>query len=128
MGGLGFVEDPSESDEFMHELSLTRNIVSIVTEKSKGAKIRQVTLEIGKFSAVLPDALQFCFDIVTKGTVAEGADLEIIETPGIGKCRVCGSQFELLHRFSPCPCGSTNISQISGSELNIKKMVTISCV
>ena len=87
MVGPGFLEDPFESDEFMHELSLTRNIVSIVTEKSKGAKIRQVTLEIGKFSAVLPDALQFCFDIVTKGTVAEGADLEIIETPGIGKMR-----------------------------------------
>ena len=120
MRSLGF-----ESDEFMHELSLTRNIVSIVTEKAQGAKVSQVTLEIGKFSAVLPDALQFCFDLVTKGTVAEGAELEIIETPGIGKCRTCGNQFELPHMFSPCACGSTNISRVSGSELNIKQMVTV---
>ena len=108
----------------MHELSLTRNIVSIVSEKAHGAKVTQVTLEIGKFSAVLPDAIQFCFDIVTKGTVAEGAELEIIETPGRGECHACGAQFELQQMFSPCPCGSTNITRLTGSEINIKQMVT----
>ena len=108
----------------MHELSLTRNIVAIVSEKSQGEKITLVTLEIGKFSAILPDAIRFCFDIVTKGTVAEGAELEIIETPGTGKCHDCESRFELKHMFDACPCGSTNISRLTGSELNIKQMVT----
>ncbi|GJL52793.1 hydrogenase maturation nickel metallochaperone HypA [Candidatus Nitrospira salsa] len=108
----------------MHELSLTRNIVSIVSEKAQGAKVTQVTLEIGKFSAVLPDALQFCFDIVTKGTVAEGAELEIIETPGTGVCATCGTKFSLQQMFDPCPCGSTDIIRRTGSELNIKQMVT----
>ena len=108
----------------MHELSLTRNIVSIVSEKAHGARVTQVTLEIGKFSAVLPDALRFCFDLVTKGTVAEGATLEIIETPGTGECHSCGTQFTLQQMFDPCPCGSTDISRRTGSELNIKQMVT----
>ncbi len=107
----------------MHELSLTRNIVSIVSEKAHGAKVTQVTLEIGKFSAVLPDALRFCFDLVTKGTVAEGATLEIIETPGTGECHACGAQFTLTQMFDPCPCGSNDISRCTGSELNIKQMV-----
>jgi len=107
----------------MHELSLTRHIVSILSEKAQGAKVTLVTLEIGTFSAVLPDAIQFCFGIVTQGTVAEGAELEIIETPGIGECHTCGAQFELQQMFAPCPCGSTNITRLSGSELNIKQMV-----
>lgn len=107
----------------MHELSIARNIVSIVAEKSGKTKVRQITLEIGKFSAVLPDAIQFCFDIVTKGTVAEGAELKIIEMPGTGKCRTCQTQFEFTQMFAPCSCGSTDIERLSGSELNIKHMV-----
>ncbi len=107
----------------MHELSITQNIVSIVAEKAENSNVRQVTLEIGKFSAVLPDAIRFCFDIVTKGTVAEGAELEILEIPGIGKCHTCDKQFELTHMYMPCSCGSTDIERLSGSELNIKHMV-----
>ena len=109
----------------MHELSLTRSIVSIVSEKAQGAKITQVTLEIGKFSAILPDAIRFCFDIVTKGTVAEGAELAIIETPGTGECHACGEKFVLQQMFDSCSCGSRDITRLTGSELNIKEMVTV---
>ena len=63
----------------MHEMGITRNIVSIVSEHAKGARVKRVSLEIGKLSAVLPDAIRFCFDVCSKGTELENADLEIIE-------------------------------------------------
>jgi len=108
----------------MHELGITRNIVSIVTEKARGEPVRRVTIAIGKLSAVLPEAIQFCFDIVSQGTVAEGAELEILEIAGTAKCRTCGSQFELEQLYGRCPCGSADITRLTGEELLIKQMVT----
>ena len=108
----------------MHELGITRNIVSIVTEKAQGEQVRQVTIAIGKLSAVLPEAIRFCFDIVSQGTVAEGAELEIVEISGTAKCRSCGSQFELEQLYGRCPCGSSDITRLTGEELFVKQMVT----
>lgn len=66
----------------MHELSITRNVVAICSEHAAGMRVTRVTLEIGKLAAVLPDSLRFCFDVCAKGTMLEGARLEIRETPG----------------------------------------------
>lgn len=108
----------------MHELGITRNIVSIVTEKAQGERVRRVTIEIGKLSAVLPEAIRFCFDIVSQGTVLQGAELEILEISGTAECRTCGSQFELEQLYGRCPCGSADITRLTGEELLIKQMVT----
>ncbi len=61
----------------MHELGITRNIVAIVAEAAKGRPVRRVTLEIGKLSGVMSEAIAFCFDVVAQGTPLEGAALEI---------------------------------------------------
>ncbi|HAJ64667.1 MAG TPA: hydrogenase maturation nickel metallochaperone HypA, partial [Cyanobacteria bacterium UBA8543] len=66
----------------MHELGITQNIVAIAAEHANGAKVKRVSLEIGKLSAIMPEAVHFCFDICCQGTVLEGAKLEIIEIPG----------------------------------------------
>jgi hydrogenase nickel incorporation protein HypA/HybF len=108
----------------MHELSLTRNIVAIVMERANGAKVTEVTLEVGRLSAVMPDAIRFCFDIVTKGTLLEGARLEVIEIPGRGRCRRCGRQFELSQVVERCACGSADVERLTGEELTITQMVT----
>ncbi|NEP83425.1 MAG: hydrogenase maturation nickel metallochaperone HypA [Okeania sp. SIO3B3] len=76
----------------MHELGITQNIVGIVAENAHDKTVKRVTLEIGELSAIMSDALEFCFDICSKGTVLEGATLEIIKIPGLGKCRQLGSQ------------------------------------
>ena len=55
----------------MHELGITRNIVSIVAEAAGSNPVARVSVKIGEFSAVLPDALHFCFDSCTHGTVLE---------------------------------------------------------
>ena len=107
----------------MHELGITQNIVAIVSEKAENAKVVRVTLEIGKLSAVMPDAIRFCFDIVAKGTIMDGAMLDIREIPGRGRCRNCRKEMKLEHLFGRCVCGSNNIDCIAGEELNIKEMV-----
>ncbi|NEO33379.1 MAG: hydrogenase maturation nickel metallochaperone HypA [Symploca sp. SIO3C6] len=113
----------------MHELGITQNIVAIVSEHAQGAKVQRVLLEIGKLSAIMPEAIRFCFDICSQGTVLEGAVLEIIEIPGLACCRQCGAKFSLNQPFGVCSCGSVEIDVISGQELKIKEMeVEASCV
>ena len=66
----------------MHELSITRNVVAIVSERAAGQRVTRVRLEIGRLSAVVPDSIRFCFDICAQGTPLEGAELEIVESAG----------------------------------------------
>ena len=66
----------------MHELSITRNVVAIVSERAVGQRVTRVRLEIGRLSAVVPDSIRFCFDICAQGTPLEGAELEIVESGG----------------------------------------------
>jgi hydrogenase nickel incorporation protein HypA/HybF len=66
----------------MHELAIATDIIEACEEASGGAPIKRVVLEIGKLSPVLPEAVRFCFELAGAGTLAEGATLEILETPG----------------------------------------------
>ncbi|MBD2165520.1 hydrogenase maturation nickel metallochaperone HypA [Calothrix sp. FACHB-156] len=106
----------------MHELGITQNIVAIVTEHAQGKKVQRVALEIGKLSAIMPDAIRFCFDICAQGTVLEGAKLEIIEIPGLAECRQCGNKIALDKPFGICECGSVQLNLITGEELKIKEI------
>tara|TARA_A100001015_G_scaffold307351_1_gene403085 strand:- start:899 stop:1036 length:138 start_codon:yes stop_codon:yes gene_type:complete len=45
----------------MHELSITQNLVAIVEGHAQGQPVKRVTLEIGKLSGVMADAIHFCF-------------------------------------------------------------------
>jgi hypothetical protein len=77
-GGLIGCDRYGEGSE-MHELGLTRNIVAICSEHAEGKRVTRVRLEIGSLSAVMPDAIRFCFDVVAEGTPCEGALLEIVD-------------------------------------------------
>ncbi|MBD2486086.1 hydrogenase maturation nickel metallochaperone HypA [Aulosira sp. FACHB-615] len=106
----------------MHELGITQNIVAIVTEHAKGMKVQKVVLEIGKLSAIMPDAIKFCFDICSKDTLLENSLLEIIEIPGLAKCHQCGTEIALDKPFGVCQCGSVQLDLITGEELKIKEI------
>jgi hydrogenase nickel incorporation protein HypA/HybF len=106
----------------MHELGLTQEIVAVASERARGAKVRRVVLEIGKLSAVLPDAVRFCFDLCAEDTALEGATLEIVETPGRARCRACAAELELDRPFGRCVCGNSDLEWLAGDELRIRAL------
>jgi hydrogenase nickel incorporation protein HypA/HybF len=106
----------------MHELGITQNIVAIVSEHAQGRKVQRILLEIGKLSAIMPDAVRFCFDICSQGTVLENAILEIKEIPGLAKCDRCGTNISLNQPFGRCSCGNVELHLIAGEELKIKEI------
>ena len=110
----------------MHELALCENIVQILEQQAAEqnyAVVKTVRLEIGPLAGVELEALRFSFDAVTRGTLADRAKLEIIETQGLAWCMQCAKFVPLSQRFDACPdCGSFRLQITSGEELRIKEL------
>ena len=106
----------------MHELGIAQEIVALASGRSDGRRIRRIVVEVGVLSAVLPDALHFCFDLATEGTLAEGARLEVVSLPGLARCRACGGSVVLDRPFGRCVCGGTDLEWLQGEELRVREM------
>ena len=113
----------------MHELGITRNVVSIVSERAAGQKVLRVSLEVGRLSGMLSEAIRFCFEICAKGTPLEGATLQIIDVEGRGLCSACGAEPVMTMPLGRCPqCHEPSLRIVAGTELKIKEMEVESCV
>lgn len=110
----------------MHELAVAQRLLEIVEQEARpyaGARVRRISLRIGRLSAVVPDALRFAFDAITRGGIAEGACLEIEEVPLSIRCRQCEEVFEVEDPFMVCPqCEGVDVELVSGRELEIRSM------
>lgn len=110
----------------MHELGIAQNIVEIAdrTARDQGAsKVLAVTVEVGVFSGVMAEALEFCFDACCRDTLLQGSRLQIEPVAARVRCRTCRREYEPGSFFDNCPaCGSAAGDLLSGEELRIKEM------
>jgi hydrogenase nickel incorporation protein HypA/HybF len=110
----------------MHEMALAESMLEIVeaTARRTGAeRVIAVRLEIGALAHVEAAALRFCFDAVTRGSLAERARLEIVTTPGEAWCMPCGETVPLAGLGAPCPqCGGYQLSVSQGDAMRVKEI------
>jgi hydrogenase nickel incorporation protein HypA/HybF len=110
----------------MHEMAISESILGILEEEGRRrnyARVRKVRLEIGPLSGIETAALRFTFDVVTKGTLAEDAELEIIETEALAWCLPCERTVAIHQRYDACPaCGSHQLQVTAGDEMRIKEL------
>jgi len=110
----------------MHEMSLAEGILQIVEDTARmndASRVRAVVLEIGRLSHVEEDALRFCFDAVTRSTVADGARLEVVATPGRAWCMPCGESVALDGLGEACPrCGGYQLQVTQGEEMKVREI------
>lgn len=86
-------------------------------EKHGAKKILEIRLKIGELSGVLPECIQEYFNIVSRGTIAEGARLAVEKIPVTIECASCGYDGEIPKRKIHCPeCGGSDIKIKSGRE------------
>jgi len=108
----------------MHEMGIALQIIDIVKASipndMKDQPVKSVNLSIGKFSAVIPDSLRFCFQIAVKDTVIENEELHITEQPVVIQCKACQKNQVLTEPIFICNfCKSSDVTMISGNELDI---------
>lgn len=110
----------------MHEMSLMESVLDIVEDEARKAgttKVKAVKLAIGELSHVEPDAMRFCFEAVTRGSIAEDAVLEIEMVPGRGWCLDCAETVALSERFGACPkCGGHGVQMTGGDDLRVAEL------
>jgi hydrogenase nickel incorporation protein HypA/HybF len=91
----------------MHELSIAASIVSTVGEALPGRKVLAVQLRIGLLAGIVPEALDFAWDVVTCDTQLAGSALRVERPPLAGRCLDCDARS--AHERPPplaCPeCG-----------------------
>lgn len=109
----------------MHELALMESVVAAVEEKVPDGTITLLRLEVGRLSAVVPDALRFCFELCVRGTRLEGATLDIIDVAGVARCRGCLTELRGIEAWAVCHCGSADLEILAGTELRVKNVEVI---
>lgn len=90
----------------MHELAIANSIVETVlreVERQQLPPVIKIAVRIGALSDVVPEALQFNFEAITKTTVLERATLEIEQVPLEGECKSCGREFGVEKYVFVCP-------------------------
>ena len=107
----------------MHEVSVMQSALDIAIDHAKqqnATRIHRISMRVGALSSVVPDSLEFAFEVVTQGTIAEGAKLEIERVAAVCYCPACQIEFEPKDVFYVCPqCGSLNVEVRKGRELEL---------
>jgi len=107
----------------MHELAIAQDIVDIVQQSvpvEDTSHVERIRVRVGRFSGVVPESLEFCFEAIVNGTEMERAHLEIERMPAISQCKDCSHRFDMQDLCFSCPaCSSTHLEVISGNELDV---------
>lgn len=111
----------------MHEMSLCESIVQTLEEQAIAQnynRVKRVWLVVGPLACIEPEALQFSFSVVCKGTLAEGAELLIEEEQVDAWCMQCCKSIKVESREAAgCPsCHSYQLQVNGGDALRIKEL------
>jgi hydrogenase nickel incorporation protein HypA/HybF len=110
----------------MHELPITENILEIAVRHGQQAgavRITELHLVIGQLSSIVDDSIQFYWDIVSRGTICEGAILQFERISAQFLCLDCGNTYGYEHQLSACPaCDSVRVKVIAGEEFQLKSI------
>lgn len=119
----------------MHELPATRGMLEVALESASDAarrarrdpgdlRIREIHLVVGELTSIVDDSVQFYFDILARGTAAEGAELVFRREPARLRCLSCGHREEVVPPLAPaCPtCGSLRLEVTGGQAFRVQSL------
>lgn len=110
----------------MHELFVSQNLLQLALEHAErvsAVRITAIDLLIGELASVIDDSLAFHWDIISRDTIAEGAELRFNRVPAKVYCRDCAEENTLVNGQLICPlCGGYNISPTEGTEFLLQSI------
>lgn len=110
----------------MHELAITQSILDIAQKAAaehQVKRIREVRIKLGEYSGVVPQCIQYYFDVISKGTVAEGAELKMERLPIVMRCQQCGWEGQIDKHHIQCPaCTGTRLKLLQGREFYVESL------
>lgn len=109
---------------FVHEMTVTQSVLDIALRyagKAAARRILAVHLVIGDLTGFVDDSIQFYFDFLSQGTLAQGARLCIERIRARLRCRLCGFEYTPPDgRLWTCPaCTALGGDVIGGKEFSV---------
>jgi hydrogenase nickel incorporation protein HypA/HybF len=117
----------------MHELSVVQAIVATAERHAGGRPVAVVRVRVGRLRQVVPEYLGFYFEVASKETICEGAELEWERVDSRLACSECDAEWdpappparsgdELIVRFRCPECESADHRVVSGDELEVESI------
>lgn len=110
----------------MHEMAITQSILDIAlseAEKHRASRVEKIKIRMGEYSGVVPQLIQEYYNIISKGTLAERAELVLETVPVTIRCEDCGKESRIDKRKVRCPeCGSIQIKLLTGREFYVESL------
>lgn len=107
----------------MHEMGIVQGILAAsfdAAEEARATRITRIDISVGELTEIVDFALQFAFESLTPGTLAEGAVLNVDHVGARSRCGDCGTEYEHDRFEVICPeCGSLLAELLTGRELRI---------
>jgi hydrogenase nickel incorporation protein HypA/HybF len=104
----------------VHELSLAQAICETVERRADGRAVRQVDVRIGHLRQVVPESLQFAWEMLVEGSSLDGCRLVVEHVPAVVRCQTCAVETTLELPVLACgACGGLEVDLLSGEELDL---------
>ncbi len=110
----------------MHELYATQALLDTALQKAgeqDAKRITDVYIVVGEISTYVDDSVQFYWDEITKGTIAEGATLHFRHVEAELQCMTCATKYRPQEGEIVCPkCGSAGARIWQGEEFYVEAL------
>jgi len=105
----------------MHEAGIAQHLIDIAgehLERVPHGAVRRLNVRIGELAGVNAESLDFAFECLSRGSVVEGARLEVERVPLTVDCDGCGSRTAVVDLVFRCgKCGGEKTRVATGREL-----------
>jgi hydrogenase nickel incorporation protein HypA/HybF len=113
----------------MHEYPLVQSVIRIASASAlehRAQRVKTIGLVVGDGTGYVPESIQMYFDILSKGTLCEGARLAVKRVKPVMRCESCGREFERSPFSFDCPrCGGLGSPAEIGKEFYIDEIEII---
>jgi len=110
----------------MHEAAIATGILDTVRRTladHESACLLRVHVRVGRFAGVVAECLDFAWEVIREGTLADGVPLAIEEVEATARCRACGTEWVVDDVSLMCPaCGGLDVSLLTGRELTVSEL------
>ena len=107
----------------MHEVALSQSLLDAIVAAAQTGTVKRVVqarLELGELTCVDQDTLGFAFDVVSRGSIAEGCELVFDRKTARVSCPACGWTGRWDATRPGCRgCGADSMELTAGGELQL---------
>ncbi len=120
----------------MHDIAAAQSIARSVLEAAgerHAERVERIRLALGAMTMLDPENLEFWLEQILRGTIAEGAEIEIERRPLTVRCAACGYEgeapvpddpiYHLMPYVPACPeCGANGLAVLGGDECIVESI------